>query len=164
MNKAYVATDSKCSAAPPASGEWVPGTHRSVGLPGAPALESLILEGARLKSEIEAKTGRLRRINQALAESVEFKDSQRTAHLAGAGWHVKVRLHDNITWDQEKIGNFRDLVPEEKFAQLFKAVYEPASKKEIDGFIAHADPYLAAGLKSCMSIKPGVPQVSYDKQ
>lgn len=126
-------------------------------------LDSLIREGAELKAEIDSKTERLRRINLALAECATFKDGQRTAHLAGAGWHVKVRLHEIVSFDQEKLLIFRDYLPEEKFAQLFKTVYEPTSKKAIDGFLAHADKDLAGGLRWCMNVKPGAPQVTYEK-
>ena len=135
-----------------------------VGVSGPWELESLIREGAELKSEIDSKTARLRKINLALAERATFKDGQKTAHLSGGGYHVKVRLYENIIWDQERIVEFRGYLPEEKFAQLFKAVYEPTSKKTIEGFIAHADPDLASGLKWCMRIKPGAPQVTYEKE
>lgn len=126
-------------------------------------IESLIREGAALKKEIESRTMRLRSINQALAECASFKPGQGTAALFGAGYRVKVRLHDNISWDQEKILEFRRHLPEEKFCELFKTVYEPASKKTIDGFIAHADPDLSTGLKWCMTLKPAAPQVTYEK-
>jgi hypothetical protein len=76
---------------------------------------------------------------------------------------VTVRLHDNVSWDQERVGAFREVLPGEKFEQLFRMVYEPTSKKQIDGFMDHADPELAAGLRACMSIRPGAPQVSYEK-
>ena len=163
MNKAMAAIDPKYPSVVQASRERAAMSHPGGGLHGVQALESLIREGARLKSDIESKTARLRRINLALAESAEFKGEQRTAHLAAAGYHVTVRLHDNVTWDQERICEFRELLSEEKFAQLFRAVYEPTSKKQIDGFMAHADPDLAAGLRSCMTIRPGAPQVSYEK-
>jgi hypothetical protein len=98
-----------------------------------------------------------------LAESARFENGKKTAVLFGAGYRVKVRLYENIAWDQEKILKFREYVPEEKFGELFKAVYEPTSRKEIDGFIAHADRELSNGLKWCMSVKPGAPQVTYEK-
>jgi hypothetical protein len=113
--------------------------------------------------DIDGKSARLRRINLILAERVRFEGNQRTAHLSGAGYHVKVRLHDIIAWDQERICKFRNLLHEEKFARLFREVYEPTSKREIEGFIAHGDPDLAEKLKWCMSVKPGAPQVSYEK-
>ena len=163
MNKSLPATDSKYGAAVRGAGEWAAANLGGGGLRGAPVLESLIREGARLKSDIETKTARLRRINLALCESAEFKEDLRTAHLAGAGYQVTVRLHDNVTWDQERICEFRGMLSEEKFAQLFKAEYVPTSKKQIDGFMAHADPDLAAGLRSCMNIRPAAPQVVYEK-
>jgi hypothetical protein len=147
---------------PPPNGVARAGSHHSEGV--APyRLDSLIREGAELKAEIDGKTERLRRINLALAECATFKDGQRTAHLAAAGWHVKVRLQEIVSFDQEKLLIFRDYLPEEKFAQLFKTVYEPTSKKAIDGFLAHADKDLAGGLKWCMNVKPGAPQVTYEK-
>ena len=111
---------------------------------------------------LRSKTARLRKINVVLAERAAFKGGQKTAHLSGAGYYVKVRLYENIVWDQERILKFRRYLPEEKFAQLFKTVYEPTSKKTIDGFIAHADPDLADGVKWCMSVKPGAPHVTYE--
>jgi hypothetical protein len=127
------------------------------------SIESLIREGAALKNEIDSQTARLRLIHLRLAESARFENGKKTAHLVGAGYKVKVRLHENIAWDQEKILKFREYVPEEKFCELFKAVYEPTSRKEIDGFIAHAGSELSNGLKWCMSVKPGAPQVTYEK-
>jgi len=128
-----------------------------------PGIESLIREGAALKDEIDGKTARLRQIHLKLAESARFENGKKTALLFGAGYRVKVRLYENIAWDQEKILKFREYVTEEKFGELFKAVYEPTSRKEIDGFISHADRELSNGLKWCMSIKPGAPQVTYEK-
>lgn len=141
-----------------------PAAHEAgEGSDGTIVIESLIREGAALKEEIDGKTARLRRINLLLAESAPFKTGQKTAQLIGAGYRVKVRLHENITWDQEKIEKFREYLPDGKFAELFRAVYEPASKKAIDGFIAHAEKELSNGLKWCMNVKPGAPQLSYEK-
>ncbi len=125
--------------------------------------ESLIREGARLKGEIDFALARLRKINLKLAESARFENGKQTAYLFGTGFKVKVRLQENIAWDQEKLLKLREYLPEGKFGELFKVVYEPTSKKAIDGFIAHADPDLADGVKWCMSVKPGAPQVSYEK-
>ena len=126
-------------------------------------IESLIREGAALKREIDAKTARLRSINLSLAESASFKNGGKTACLIEGGYKVTIRLHENITWDQEKIAVFRKYLPEEKFVELFRMIYEPSSKKAIDGFIAHADKDLSNGLKWCMSVKPGAPQLKYEE-
>jgi hypothetical protein len=126
-------------------------------------LDSLIREGASLKREIDAKTQRLRSINLLLAESATFKSGQKSACLFGGGYKVRIRLHENITWDQERIASFRKYLPQEKFLKLFKTTFEPTSKKEIDGFIAHADKDLSDGLKWCMQVKPAVPQITYEK-
>ncbi len=173
MNEAYLEADSPAATCPFLSGQrpvFLSPIDRmaafSATLPRTAdlgALESLIREGAELKADIECKTARLREINSALAERATFEGGQKTAHLAGAGYHVTVRLNENVIWDQGRILKFREYLPEEKFVQLFKAVYEPVSKKEIDGFIAHADADLASGLKWCMSVKPGAPRVSYMK-
>jgi len=127
-------------------------------------IESLISEGAELKNEIESKIARLRQINQILAESAVFKAGEKTAHIVSAGFKVSIRLNENISWDQERILKFRQYLSQEKFAELFKTVYEPLSKKAIDGFIAHADKDLSKGLKWCMRVKPGAPQVTYEKE
>jgi hypothetical protein len=172
MNKANHTKDNKRAEGLSGESGWRP--HRPLGaaggLSGNPdwqsdslGIESLIREGAALKSEIDSKTARLRLIHLRFAESVRFENGKKTAHLVGAGYQVRVRLHDNIAWDQEKILKFREYVLEEKFGELFKAVYEPTSQKQIDGFIGHADRELSNGLKWCMSVKPGVPQVTYEK-
>ena len=134
------------------------------GFPRAPGgIESLILEGARLKGEIECAQARLRKINQKLADGARFEDGKQTACLLGAGYKVKVRLQENIAWDQEKLLQLREFLPGDKFGELFRVVYEPTSKKAIDGFIAHGAPDLADGVKWCMRVKPGVPHVTYEK-
>ncbi len=125
-------------------------------------VEFLIREGAALKGEIDGKTARLRQINLRLAESARFENGKKTAYLSGAGYKVRVRLHENIAWDQKKLHKLRGYLPEDKFNQLFNVVYEPTSQRTIEGFIAHADPDLSNGVKACMSIKPGVPQVTYE--
>lgn len=129
----------------------------------AEGLEFLIMEGARLKGEIDCALARLRKINLQLAENARFESGRQTAYLVGAGYKVKVRLAEIIAWDQEKLRKLREYLPDDKFGELFKVVYEPTSKKEIDGFIAHADPDFANGVKWCMSVKPGAPQVSYEQ-
>ncbi len=133
--------------------------------PAKPAvnLEILIREGAALKDEIDGKAARLRVINQTLAESARFENGKETATLFGAGYKVKVSQRESVSWDQERILKFREYINEGKFEELFKVVYEPTSKKTIDGFIAHADKELSNGLKWCMSVKPATPQVSYEK-
>jgi len=128
----------------------------------AGGIESLILEGARLKGEIDCALSRLRRINLKLAESARFENGRRTAYLFGAGYKVKVRLQENISWDQEKLLKLREYLPEAKFSELFKVVYEPMSKKAIEGFIAYGDQDLADGVKWCMSIRTGAPHVTYE--
>jgi hypothetical protein len=173
MNEAYHAETSKHARTASRSSWPAPqATPIPVAAPPPPAacalrdpsgIDSLILEGAALKNEIDSKTARLRLIHLRLAESAKFENGKKTAVLSGAGYRVKVRLYENIAWDQEKILKFREYVPEEKFEELFKTVYEPTSRKEIDGFIAHADRELSNGLKWCMSVKPGAPQVTYEK-
>ncbi len=173
MNEAYAAENSRRTRTASRS-SWPPpqAAPTQAATPQPPAacalrdpsgIDSLILEGVALKIEIDSKTARLRLIHLRLAESARFENGKKTAVLSGAGYRVKVRLYENIAWDQEKILKFREYVPEEKFAELFKAVYEPTSRKEIDGFIAHADRELSNGLKWCMSVKPGAPQVAYEK-
>ena len=127
------------------------------------AVESLIREGAALKREIDEKMARFRGINFLLAERAEFKEGRKTGSLTGGGYEVKVRLSENITWDQERIAAFRRCLPEEKFAELFRMVYEPTSKKVIDGFLAHADKDLARGLEWCRSVRGGSPHLTYEK-
>lgn len=126
-------------------------------------LDPLIREGAALKREIEAKTARLRSINLFLAENARFKDGQKSTCLTGGGYKVKIRLHEIISWDQEKIRAFRKYLPEEKFTELFQMTFEPTSKKAIDGFLAHAEKELSNGLKWCMSVKAGAPHLTYEK-
>ncbi len=140
------------------------GPEESAGhAPDFVSLEALIVEGATLKGEIDAKAARLRRINQLLAECAIFRRGEKSAYHRAGGYKVRIRLHEIITWDQEKIAAFRKYVPAEKFFELFKMIYEPTSKKAIDGFIDHGDKELAAGLKWCMSVKPGAPQLKYEK-
>jgi hypothetical protein len=129
----------------------------------SPMVELLIQEGAKLKEDIQEMTARLRQIHLRLIENTSFHDGKNTATLSGAGYKVKISLRESIAWDQEKILKFREYVPEKKFVELFKVIYEPTSKKMIDGFIAHADCELSNGLKWCMTIKPAAPQVSYEK-
>lgn len=129
----------------------------------AGGVEFLIREGARLKEKIEDDLARLKKINLRLAESAVFTGGKRTVSLVGAGYRVKIRLKENIAWDQERVRSLREFLPADKFDELFRQVYEPTSKKAIDGFLAFAEPEFANGLRLCMSVKPGAPQVTYEK-
>jgi hypothetical protein len=130
---------------------------------GFQSLETLIREGAGLKRELELKTARLRSINLLLAQRARFEEGRKSSVLIAGGYRVRVRLQENITWDQERIATFRKCVEAQKFFELFKMVYEPTSKKAIEGFIAHGDKGLSEGLKWCMSVRPGAPQLAYEK-
>jgi hypothetical protein len=125
-------------------------------------VESLIREGAGLKNQIDALSERLKQVNATLAAAAEFENGKKTAHLVGAGFRVKVQLKENISWSQEKLLKFREYVPEETFASLFKSVYEPASKKAIDGFLGYASKELVEGLQWCRTVKEGQPSVTYE--
>ena len=69
----------------------------------ADGIESLIREGARLKGVIDTAQVRLRKINMRLTERAGFENGRQTGYLFGAGYRVKVRLQENIAWDQEKL-------------------------------------------------------------
>ena len=126
-------------------------------------VEFLILEGAALKCEISRKIERLRQINLMLAESARFENGRKTARLAGGGYKVEVRLLENIAWDQKKLVKLRGYLPEDRFRQIFNMIYEPTSRRAIDGFITYAEADFSNALRGCMSVKPGAPQVTYEK-
>jgi len=121
MNEAYPAENSK-RARTASRSSWPPPQAAPIPVTAAPqaacvlrdpsGIDSLILEGAALKNEIDSKTARLRLVHLRLAENARFENGKRTALLSGAGYRVKVRLYENIAWDQEKILKFREYVPE----------------------------------------------------
>jgi hypothetical protein len=125
--------------------------------------EDLIREGATLKQAIDHMTAKLRQINRELAALAEFKDGGKTTHLVGAGYRVRIQLKENITWAQEKLSQLREHMPAEQFDRLFRMVFEPASKKVLDGFLENSEPHLVEGIRWAMKVKPGAPQVTYEQ-
>jgi hypothetical protein len=124
--------------------------------------EDLIREGAGLKQGIDQMTAKLRDINKELASLAEFKNGGKTGHLVGAGYKVRVQLKENVTWDQDKLRQLREHMPAEQFDKLFRMLFDPASKKLIDGFLEKGDRDLAQGIRWAMQVKAGTPQVTYE--
>lgn len=124
-------------------------------------LEKLVREGAYLKSQIDRHTDRLREINQALVGHAEFPPDKHTGYLTAAGFRVKIQKRDNVTWDQDRLLQLQAHMGA-KFLEVFKAKYEPVSKKSLDAFLAYGDSSLADGIRWAMTVKPGAPAVSYE--
>jgi hypothetical protein len=126
-------------------------------------IEELIAQGSHLKEQVNSATAALIEIHKKLAEVAPFKDGAKSTSLYGAGYKVRIRLQDNVSWSQEKLQQARGFFPPDQWEALFKTIYEPASKKALDSFLANGQPELANGIRWAMTVKPGQPQVTYEK-
>jgi len=129
---------------------------------GDTSMERLIREGAELKTRVDELTARLREVNRTLETFADF-NGKKTAHLIGGGFKVTVQKRENVKWLQERIVQLKENMPHDLFTSLFKASYEPQSKKAIDGFLQHGDHDLAQGVVWCREISPGSPQVTFER-
>jgi hypothetical protein len=121
--------------------------------------QTLVDYAAKLHEEISAKDKELKEIKKKLAEKAEFKEGSKTGHVFGVRWHATVALKEAIKWDQDALRALRLAIGDEDFFKIFKFIYEPVSKKALDGAIdfgLHGE-----DIKKAFTITPGSPQVTF---
>jgi hypothetical protein len=126
-------------------------------------IEELIAQGSHLKEQLNSATAALMEIHKKLAEVAPFKDGAKSTSVYGAGYKVRIQLRDNVSWSQEKLQQAKGFLPEDQWNALFKTVFEPSSKKALDSFFANGDPNLVGGIRWAMTVKPGQPNVTYER-
>lgn len=123
-------------------------------------LHKAIMEAAYLDAEIKAKAERLRTLKQELANAVpEYKGQ--TGYIYTPDFTVKVQLKENITWDHHKLDIARLAMGNAEFLKTFSFEFKPRTKRDLDAFLKYhpeANRVLAA-----MNVKPGSPQVSFER-
>jgi hypothetical protein len=122
-------------------------------------IESLIEEGAMLKEDVQAKTQRLREIGAILAEQARFPEGKNTAHLVGCRFKATIQRNENLSFDQDALGQARFGLGDAQFFELFGWEFKPRAKKDLDAFLKHSPK--ADLVRSAMIIKPASPSVTF---
>ena len=122
-------------------------------------IEGLIEEGAALKAEVQEKTQRLREIGAILAEQAQFPEGKNTAHIVGCRFKATVQKKENVSFDQELLGQARFGLGDAQFFELFSWEFKPRAKKDLDAFLKHSPK--ADLVRQAMVIKPATPSVSF---
>ena len=123
--------------------------------------QTLVDRAAILHEEIAAKDKELKELKQLLAEGVAvFKEGSKTGHAFGVRWHAIVSLKEYIKWDQAALDALRIKMGDESFFKVFKWVFEPISKKLLDGAIEF-DKDFGGDIKAAFAVTPGAPSVTF---
>jgi hypothetical protein len=123
-------------------------------------MDDLLQEAFRLKQVIDVHTSRLRDINKKIAESAVFGDGRSTTTILGQHIKAKIRLRDNVKWDQQRLEQVRSHFPDETMA-VFVPKYEPRGKAALDGMCAQNEEF-AKAVDWCRTVTPGAPSVTYE--
>jgi len=120
-------------------------------------LEELIEEGYRLKSEISRKQERLKDIHKQIVESIDF-EGKKSKSISSNNVKARIQLKDNIKWDQSKLAQLKDCMPDMFFSN-FKIEFSPISNAKIEKI---EDKNFRDGIAWAREITPGAPQISYE--
>ena len=88
-----------------------------------------------------------------------FADGKNTAHMTGQNHKVTIQRKETISWDQNQLGQARHELGDAMFFQLFGWEFEPKTKKNLDGFLAHSPK--APLVHAAMTIKPAAPYITF---
>ena len=124
-------------------------------------LETLIDQAADLKEIITDLTWRLRRMKVVLASKSGLTGETRCGSLCGRAYRARIRLRENIAWDQTRLSQARAQMGEERFFQIFKPTYEPRSSKALSESL-ESSPH-AELLRAARIVQEGLPQVNFEK-
>ena len=125
--------------------------------------DKLIRRGLELRCSIDTLRKQLDDVNRQIVEAAEFPEGKATAWVLGKGCRARVMNRVYEKWDQRKLDEARDALGEEAFRQLFRAVWEPVSRREVQDFLARAPEHERDALLAALDSKT-TPQVSYELQ
>lgn len=124
-------------------------------------VERLIHRGLELRCSIDGLKKQLEAVNREVAALAEFPEGKATAYVCGEGCRARVSLREYEKWDQERLGDARRLLGEELFGSLFRRVWEPVSRREVQGFLKHGPHELRAVVQAAREARV-TPQVVYE--
>ena len=123
--------------------------------------DKLIRRGLELRCSIDTLRKQLDDVNRQIVEAAEFPEGRNTAWVQGRDCRARVMNRVYEKWDQRKLDEARDALGEEAFRQLFRAVWEPVSRRDVQDFLARAPENERDALLAALDSKT-TPQVSYE--
>ena len=124
-------------------------------------VERLIHKGLQLRCSIDSLKKELEAVNRDVAALAEFPEGKATAYVCGEGCRARVSLREYEKWDQARLGDARRLLGEELFGSLFRSVWEPVSRREVQGFLRHGPQELRAVVQAAREARTA-PLVVYE--
>lgn len=116
-------------------------------------IDTLIKKGMELRCAVDSLKAQLDDINRQIADMAVFADGRNTAWVCGTEYKARVVNRVYEKWDQALLNEARSAMGEETFALLFKQVWEPVSRRDVQGFLTHGPAELAARLREARSEK-----------
>ena len=123
----------------------------------------LIQAGAKINAEMDALQLQLKDINQEIFEKTTFIDGKNTVNTQAGNINAKIQRKETYAWDQAKLDTARQILGDAKFMEVFAFKWKEASKKTLDGFLAHAPDEQKKPVLAALTIKPSY-SVSYEVQ
>ena len=123
--------------------------------------DKLIRRGLELRCSIDTLRKQLDDVNRQIVEAAEFPEGRNTAWVQGRDCRARVMNRVYEKWDQRKLDEARATLGEEAFRELFRAVWEPVSRREVQDFLASAEGSRRDALLAALDAKTS-PQVSYE--
>ena len=124
-------------------------------------VEHLIHKGLELRCSIDSLKKELEAVNRDVAALAEFPEGKATAYVCGEGCRARVSLREYEKWDQGKLDDARRLLGEDLFGTLFRRVWEPVSRREVQGFLRHGPRELRAVVLAAREART-TPLVAYE--
>ena len=123
--------------------------------------DKLIRRGLELRCSIDSLKKQLEDVNRQIIEAADFPEGKSTAWVQGKGCRARVvnRVYEKC--EQHKLDEARRILGEQAFDRLFHAVWEPVSRREVQGFLSHAADEEREALLDALDAKTS-PMVSYE--
>lgn len=128
-------------------------------------IDRLIEKGMKLRCAVDTLKRELDSVNRDIVALAEFPEGKNTAWVLGSCGKARVvnRVYDK--WDQARLDEIRGIMGEDAFGVLFRRVWEPVSRREVQGFLSHGPAEYAELLRGALSTKvtPAVSFVTRDE-
>ena len=126
-------------------------------------LGSLLSEGMKLKTRIDADKARLAAINREIEALAEFPEGKSTAHVAANGFRATVTRKSTVKWDQKKLSEVMEAIGAEAFRKVFTYEFKPVGAKQLNAFLEFGAEADVAKVKEAMTVTQSAPSVKYEE-